>query len=98
MPEYKAVVVGENFEFVIDEESQYLDFTRTVYVDAPDEQGAQESALAIVREDLLAQSMMDEWDDPVIVIDEIKQVDVLARHDDGDDFIWHFPEDDLSLA
>ena len=95
MPEYKAVVVGENFEFVIDDEPQYLDFVRTVYVDAQDEQDAQESALAIVREDLLAQSMMEEWDEPVIAIDEIKQVDVLARRDDGDDFIWHFPEDDV---
>lgn len=95
MPEYQAIVVGENFEFVIDDEPQYLDFTRTVYVDAQDEQGAEASALAIVREDLLSQSMMDEWDEPVIVVDEIKQVDVLSQRDDGEDFVWHFPEDDF---
>jgi len=94
MPKFKAIVVGEDFKFIIDDEPQYLDFIRTVYVNASDEHGAGELALAIVREDLLSQSMMDEWDEPVMAIDEIKQVDVLARRDDGDDFVWHFPEDD----
>ena len=37
MPGYKATVVGENFEFMVDDEPQYLEFSRTVYVDAQDE-------------------------------------------------------------
>ena len=37
MPGYKAIVVGENFEFMVDDEPQYLEFSSTVYVDAQDE-------------------------------------------------------------
>jgi len=93
MPEYKAVVVGGNIEFEIDEESHYMNFTRTVYVDAADEQGASESALTMVHEELLSQSMLEEWDEPEMMVDEIKQVDVLAKREDNDDFVWHFSED-----
>jgi hypothetical protein len=93
MPEYKAVVTGENFEFIVDDEPQYLDFTRTLYVDADDEQQAQQSALAMVREELLSQSMLEEWDEPSMVIDEIQQLDVLAGRQEAEDFIWHFPEE-----
>lgn len=93
MPEYKAVVMGENFEFIVDDETQYLDFTRTLYLNADDEQQAQQSALAMVREELLSQSMLEEWDEPSMVIDEIQQVDVLAGRREAEDFIWHFPEE-----
>lgn len=96
MPGYKATVIGENFEFVIDEESQYLDFSRTVYVDASDEAAAQESALAMVREELLAQSLLDDAGNQVISIEEVKQTDVLANSDTHNDFVWYFPDDELT--
>jgi hypothetical protein len=94
MPGFMATVVGENFEFVVDDEPQYLEFSRTVYVDADDESAAQQAALALVREELLAQAMLDDDADQVISIDEIRQVDVLAEKDLQGDFIWYFPDDD----
>ena len=95
MPGYKATVVGENVEFIIDDESQHLGFSRTVFVNADNEVSAQESALAMVREELLSQSFIEEWDDAPIVIDEIKQVDVLAATGLDGDFVWTFPEDEF---
>ncbi len=94
MPGYKAVVTGENFEFLIDEEPQSLDFIRTIYVDAADESAAQESALKIVRADLLAQSLLDDDSDQVISLDLIHQVDANNSARGVDDFIWSFPDFD----
>ena len=95
MPGYKAIVVGENFEFVVDDEPQQLEFTREIYVDADDEPTAQQAALAQVREDLLKQAMLDETSNQVIVIDEIKQTDILADNAMAGDFVWFFTEDDI---
>ena len=92
MPGFMATVVGENFEFVVDDEPQSLDFTRTVYVDADDESAAGEAALARVREELVAQAMLDEASDQFISIEEIRQADVLADKDLHGDFIWFFPD------
>ncbi|MBI1424913.1 MAG: hypothetical protein GC149_15810 [Gammaproteobacteria bacterium] len=94
MPGYKATVIGENFEFVIDDEPQFLDFSRTVYIDAEDEDAAQVAALAVVREELLAQAMLDDEADQSITIEEISQADVLADKAIEGDFIWYFPDDD----
>jgi len=94
MPGFMATVIGENFEFFVDDEPQYLDFSRTVFVDAEDESAAQHAALALVRQELLAQSMLDEASEPMITIEEICQADILAEKDLHGDFIWYFPEDD----
>ncbi len=93
MPDYRATVIGENFEFLVDEEAQYLDFTRTVYVTADDESAAQQAALALVREDLLVQAMLNDEVEQLISIDDICQTDVLAEKDLQGDFIWYFPDD-----
>lgn len=92
MQGYKATIIGENFKFIIDEETQYLDFIRTVYVDAADDIAAQESALAIVRNDLHAQSLLDETSEQTISLDIIQQVDTLDNKKGQDDFIWSFPD------
>ena len=94
MPGYKATVLGENVEFIIDDETQYLDFTSTVLINAENESSAQESAIAMVREELLSQSLIEEWDEAPLIIDEIRQVDVLANTGITGDFVWTFPEDD----
>ncbi|VAW96548.1 hypothetical protein MNBD_GAMMA21-1046 [hydrothermal vent metagenome] len=95
MPGYKAIVSGENFEFVVDDEPQQLEFTREVYVDADDESAAQQAALAEVRAALLAQAMLDESSDQIISIDEISQTDVLAAKAGASEFVWFFPEHEL---
>jgi len=56
MTRYMATVVGENFEFLVEGETQYLDFYRTVGVDAEDEHSAQETALEFVRAELARQA------------------------------------------
>jgi hypothetical protein len=98
MPSFMATVVGENFEFVVDDEPQYLDFSRTVYVNAEDESAAQQVALAMVREELLAQAMLDDAAEQMITIDEICQADILAEKNLHGDFIWYFAEDDDDLG
>lgn len=92
MPGYKAIITGENFEFIIDDEPQRLDFIRTVYVDAADETSAQASALKFVRAELLGQSLLDEDSDQIISLDLIHQLDSQSEHRGVDDFIWSFPE------
>lgn len=95
MPAFKATVVGENFEFVVDEEPQLLEFSRTLYVDADDESAAQQSALARVREELLAQDLWDDAADQLLSIDELCQTDGLAERELMGDFVWYFPDDEL---
>ncbi len=92
MQGYKAIIIGENFKFLIDEETQYLDFIRTVYVDASDDKTAQESALAIVRNDLHAQSLLDESSEQTISLDVLQTVDIQPNKQEQDDFIWSFTD------
>jgi hypothetical protein len=87
-----ATVVGENIEFLVDEESQYLEFHRTLYVDADDEGAAQQAALERVAAELRAQALLDEQSEPSLGVEEIKQVDVLG---DDEAFVWYFQEDEL---
>ena len=93
MPGYKATVVGENFEFLVDGEPQYLDFYRTVYVDAENEDAAQDSALSMIKQDLVKQYLFKEsTDNSTISVEFIGQADVLEYSAD-EDFIWHFPDE-----
>lgn len=96
MPAFKATVVGENFEFVIDNETQLLDFSRTLYVDADNETAAQQAALARVREELLNQSLMDNEGGQLISIDELCQAEGQADQELLGDFVWCFPDDDTA--
>jgi len=94
MPAYKATVIGENFEFVVDDEPQLLEFSRTLYVDADDESSAQQAALAKVREELLAQSLLDDQAGQMLSIDELCHADSLVDRELLQDFIWYFPDED----
>jgi len=95
MPGYMATIVGENFEFVIDGESQFLDFHRTVYVDSANESDAHEAALALIRGELMAQALLDDDSEQMVSIEEIRQQDVLVEKELLGDFVWFFPEEDL---
>lgn len=95
MPGYKATVIGDNFEFEIDDEMQTLEFSGTVYVEAEDDALAHESALAVVREALLSQALLDESSEQNITVDEIQQVDVLTTMGLDGDFIWSFPDEEF---
>ena len=95
MPGFKATVVGENFQFVVDHEPQFVDFHRTVYLDASDQVSAEQTAIDMVREALMTQSLvdMDESSGSTIIIDEIRQVDIL-RMSEEEEFIWYLADDD----
>lgn len=93
MPAYKATVVGENFEFVIDNETQLLDFSRTLYVNADNETAAHQTALARVREELLSQSLLHDDGGQLISIDELCQAEGEANQELLGDFVWCFPDD-----
>ena len=94
MPGYKATVVGEKFEFVVDDEIQHLDFYRTVYVDAKDEAAAEQSALNLIRDVLVSQSLVAESDreSAPISVEFVGDAEILPFPVD-EDFIWQFPED-----
>jgi hypothetical protein len=94
MPGYKATVVGEKFEFVVDDEIQHLDFYRTVYVDAEDEVAAEESALKMITDELVSQSLIEEAGRAAapISVEFVGDADVLPYPVD-EDFIWQFSEE-----
>lgn len=94
MPAYKATVIGENFEFEVDNELQLLEFEGTVFVEAHDDNNARESALAVVREALRSQSLLEDDTDQYLIVDAIQQVDVLASKGLAGDLVWYFPVDD----
>lgn len=94
MPEYMATVMGENFDFMVDDERQLLEFSRTLCVNAADEKAAEAEALAKVREELLAQSILDDDSDQLITIDEIRLAEGLSDKAMQSEFIWYFPEED----
>ncbi len=94
MPGFKATVVGENFRFEVDDEPQFLDFSRTLHVEAGNATAAEELALSKVREELLAQMLYEEAGEQQIMIEEIRQVDVISDAEEESDFIWYFPDDE----
>ena len=95
MPGFKATVLGENFQFVVDDEPQFVDFHRTIYLDASDQTSAEQSAIVMVREALLSQSLVDMEDSAgsTISIDEIRQVDILDKGE-PEDFIWYLSDEE----
>lgn len=95
MPGYKATVVGENFEFFVDEELQYLEFESTVFVEADDDSKAMAEALHLVREELLSQAILDDDSEQLLTVNEIDQVDVLLKKGVEGDFVWYFPDEEL---
>lgn len=95
MPGYMATVIGENFEFVVEDELQQLEFSRTLYVNADNESAAEAAALQQVREDLQALALLDDEADQLITVEDICQDDVPGDELLSGDFIWVFPEEEF---
>lgn len=95
MPGYMATVIGENFEFVVDDELQQLEFSRTLYVNADNESVAEQAALQQVRAELLTQALLDDDSDQLITVEDIRQEDVHADNDLSGDFVWFFPDEEF---
>ena len=95
VPIFRAVVEGQNFLFLLDNEPQHLDFHRSICLEAECLDSASEQAIRYVREELHSHDNVKlESDDSLNVsLAYIEQVDV---HDDTcteQGFIWYFPED-----
>lgn len=94
MPGFKATVIGENFDFMVDDEPQLLEFSRTLYVDAPDETAAQAMALAMVREALISQALLNDESNQLITVDNICHAVEPEDKEIKGEFIWYFPDED----
>ncbi len=97
MPAYKAVVMGQDFQFLIDEDEQLVDFFRTLYLEAADHVIAAQQALAQVTGELRAAAMLDENDKMLqqIHIDTLQQVEHIEGWEDDGDFVWYLQESEL---
>ena len=95
MPNYRAVIEGQNFLFVHEDQSQYLNFHRALCLEAECIDSAGEKALAQVRSELLTQKILFEENriSHSFSLRHIEQFDVSDRLCAEQDFIWYFPED-----
>lgn len=97
MPGYKAIIMGEDFVFEVEDQLQSLDFYRTLYLDANDEQTASALALQRVHQELAAQSLLDDASaaDDRIRVEQILLLDEATAADQEGDYLWCLAEDDL---
>lgn len=95
MPKFRAVVEGQNFLFVLDDEPQHLDFHRSICLDAECIDSASEQAICCVREELHSHEnvMFQSGDSLNVSLGYIEQVDVLDTTCTEQGFIWYFPDD-----
>lgn len=95
MPKYRAIIEGQNFPFVHEGQSQYLNFHRMFCLEAACINSAGEQALQQVRVELSAQEFPLEEDaaSQRVSLAHIEQIDILDRHCGEQDFIWYFPDD-----
>ena len=77
MKKYKVLVRGENFLLNIDGEDQSLGFYTTVFLEGKDEGEAEESAIALIRDDQeFGRSVLNEKSDsPRMFVEEIAEVE-----------------------
>lgn len=95
MPNFRAIIEGQNFLFMLDDEVQYLDFHRTVCLEAECIKSAGELALESVIEELTLQDLLIDMNrnKSSINLGHIECVDVQETICLEQDFIWYFPDD-----
>ena len=73
---YKVLVRGENFLMNLDGKNQRLGFYTTRFVEAQNEEGAEEKAIALLRDDpkLRSSVLNDQSDAPVMFAEEIVEL------------------------
>jgi hypothetical protein len=96
MPAYKAIVMGQDFPFLIDEDEQLVDFFRTMYLEAATDEHAATQALARVSDELRAAAMLDEQETLLhkLHIDTLRQVERLEGWEDDGDFVWYLQDEE----
>ena len=96
---YKVLVRGENFLLNVDGKNQKLGFYTTRFVEAQKEEGAEEMAIAVVRDDpKLRSGVLNELSDPPVMfaeeIVELKSFDGLKIPRTG--FVFYPQENEKS--
>ncbi len=76
MKKYKVLVQGENFLINLDGKEQKLGFYTTAFVEARNEEEAEEGAIGLLRDDQeFRQSVLNEKSDsPMMFVDEIQEL------------------------
>lgn len=74
---YKVLVRGENFLLNVDGKNQKLGFYTTRFLEAQNEEGAEEMAIALVRDDPKLRSgvLNEQSDTPVMFAEEIVELE-----------------------
>lgn len=95
MPKFRAIVEGQKFLFMLDDEAQHLDFQRTVCLEAECIDSAREQALGYVLQELsLHELVLKEHIDRAKInlghIEPVENLEVACREQD---FIWYYPDD-----
>ena len=77
MKKYKVLVRGENFLMNVDGEDQKLGFYTTAFVEAQDEEEAEQRAIGLLRDDReFRRSVLNEQSDaPMMFADEMHEVE-----------------------
>ena len=95
MPKFRAIVEGQKFLFMLDDEAQHLDFQRTICLEAECVQTARQQALRHVMAELSSHELVlkEHIDAANVNLGHIEQIDSGERVCHEQDFIWYFPDD-----
>ena len=79
MNKYRVFILGENFLLDLGEGPRPMGFYTTRYVEAGNEEGAEQAAVEVVREDehLCSLTLNEPDDSPMLYVQEIERVDSL---------------------
>ena len=95
VPKFRAIVEGQNFLFMLDDEPQHLDFHRTVCLEAECVDSASEQAIRCVKAELYSHDHVTNKNENSfnVSLGYIEQIDVLDIPCAEHEFIWYFPDD-----
>lgn len=100
MPVYKAIVEGQNFVFVFDDEPQHLAFHRTIYLEASNEEKASEQALLKVKHELETKELAlnNGLGNPQLELEDIEELaDNMQQAPESGDFVWFVSDEEEEL-
>lgn len=90
MRKYKVMVEGVNFLIRVENDIEKLGFFTTRFVEAKDEQEAENLAMDILRRELKTLVQNEESDTPMMFVETIEEIDSLPDPDrPGTGFAWY---------
>ena len=98
MPKYCTIIEGQNFDFMLENELQRLDFHCTFCLEAESIDSARQRALGFVIAELSGHQQIfsnESPNKPKVSLEHIEEVNSLDTRCSQDEFNWHFPGDAL---